>query len=572
MAAPVSITDFKGEIPRRHPRLLPSGFAKRSVNARLTSGRLDGFRRPGLVHTFGADVNTVFRDGSTWLGFTAETHVVRGPVAQERLYYTQVGETPKMRIGSTEYELALPGPAAAPTLTALSAPDPALINQIVFAYTFVTEFDEESAPSPVSAPLDWSPGVDVRVSGFSAPVASRGVDRIRLYRSQISALGITDLYFVAEFAVATTEHDHDLDAEPLQEVLPSNDYDTPPAGMIGLIALHNGMMAAFEGRELYFCEPYKPHAWPVRYRLITDFNIVGLAAFGSTLAILTEGTPYIAQGSAPENMVMERMDSSMPCVSRRGIVDFGYAAAYPSNDGLALITASGVQLVSRNLFSQQGWRALKPAQMVAVNHDGRYAFTYGAEDLPVIDSGTAGTPSDDVMDGGTPGLSPSEFTIHNANGVFLQGAFQSLGFIDLTGEQPFFISTDDEVNIGPVSLYHHERSGDLFMLDPDLRRVWRFDDPNRPLANYAWRTGEMHFPALQNFGAILVESDEESLALGDMNITVQAGNREFSFKPTLNVPTRLPGGFLERKWTISAEGSIPVTLIAMAVSISDFAT
>jgi hypothetical protein len=570
MSAPVTITNFKGEIPRLHPRLLPAGFARRAVNARLTSGRLDPFRRPQVVHVFDDDVTTIFRNGSTWLGFPGEAHVVRGPVAQDRIYWTTLGDTPKMLIAGTEYELALPAPIAAPALEALTTPDPALLNQIIFAYTFVTEFDEESAPSPVSAPLDWSPGVDVRVTGFSAPVASRGVNRIRLYRSQTSALGITDLYFVAEFPIATVTHDHDLAAEPLQEVIPSNDYDPPPAAMAGLTALHNGMLAAFSGRELFFCEPYKPHAWPIKYRLTTDFNIAGLAAFGSTLAVLTEGTPYILQGSAPENMVMERMDSNMPCISSRAIVDFGYAAAYPSNDGLALITPSGVSLASRNLFSQQDWRALRPASMVAVNYDGRYAFTYSGDVLPVINAGTALAPSDDILDGGTPDLTSSDFMIYNGGGVFEQTAFESLGFLDLTGEQPFFIATDNDVNIGPAALYHDDKTGDLFMVGGDLKEVWQFDAPTRPLARYGWCSNEMHFPGFTNFGAILIESDELGLGLGDLTVTVKAGEREFEFTPTLNEPQRLPGGFLERKWMVSVDGTIPVTLIAMAASISDF--
>ena len=572
MAAPISIMNFQGEIPRVHPRLLPPGFAKSAVNTRLTSGRLDGFRRARLTHTFGEDVQTIFRDGDDWYGFPGEAHVVRGPVAQDRLYFTAVGETPKMRIAGTDYELALPAPAAAPMLTALSAADPALLNDVVFAYTFVTEFDEESAPSPVSDPVAWSPGVVVRVEGFSAPVANRGVDRIRIYRSQTSALGVTDLYFVAEFPVATSEYDHDLEAEPIQEVIPSTDYDTPPATMRGLTAMHNGMMSAFSGRDLYFCEPYRPHAWPIRYRLTTDYPIVGLAAFGSTLAILTTGTPYIAQGSAPENMTMERMDSNMPCVSSRGIVDFGYAAAYPSNDGLALITPSGVQLASRNLFSQQDWRALLPKEMVAANYDGRYAFTYGAEALPEIDSGTADEPSDDVLDGGGAVLNGTGAVVYECGAATIQTAFTALGFIDLTGEQPFFIETDASVHVGPVSLYHDEQSGNLFMLNEDKRRVFMFDGAAMPVAPFFWESGELHLSGLQNFGAILIESDEKSLALGDLTVTVKAGAREFALTPTLNVPQRLPGGFLERKWQICVKGVVPVTNISMAVAISDFAT
>src|SRR5665811_1003907 len=79
-------------------------------------------------------------------------------------------------------------------------------------------------------------------------------------------------------------------------------FDPPPSDMIGLIALPNGIMAGFSGNILCFCEPYKPWAWPVRYRLATVYPIVSLGVYGQTLIVTTNGFPYAVRGVRPDSM------------------------------------------------------------------------------------------------------------------------------------------------------------------------------------------------------------------------------------------------------------------------------
>ena len=68
------------------------------------------------------------------------------------------------------------------------------------------------------------------------------------------------------------------------------------------LQMANGMMAGFFGRTVCFCEPYRPHAWPEKYQVTVDSDIVALAAVGTTLFILTKGAPHWAQGSSPDAM------------------------------------------------------------------------------------------------------------------------------------------------------------------------------------------------------------------------------------------------------------------------------
>jgi len=293
----LAISGFKGELPRINPIGLPVEFAQVALNAKVTSGVLQPIRGVKPVHVFTEPMQTAYLNGSNWLGWTSFVDVVPAPVAANRLYVTGDG-TPKMIDGVTEYDLEVPSPASAPTVALASTPDADALQSIYFAYTYVSGFGEESQPSPLSAMLDWSEGVIVNISAMIPAPGGRNLTRIRIYRSQTSATGATGLFFVDEISGASTTYAYDSTVTPsLQELIPSTDYDPPPATLTGITSLPNGMMAAFVGKDLYFSEPYQPHAWPEKYVLTVDFEIVGLAAFGSTIAVLTRGTPYVAQGT-----------------------------------------------------------------------------------------------------------------------------------------------------------------------------------------------------------------------------------------------------------------------------------
>jgi hypothetical protein len=563
----IRIANFKGEIPRVHPRLLPDGFAQKAVNTRLTDGAIDPYRQSRAVHEFATPVETIYKDGPTWLGFAEDVDVVPGPVADNRLYFTGSGN-PKVRAAGVTYELALTAPAAAPTLTPAGTLNPALAEAILYTYTFVTLLDEESAPAPLPATVQWSPGMTVTVSGFSAPASGRGVNRLRIYRSQTSTTGITDLYFVAELPVATTSYVHDLATAPLQEPIQSQDYDPAPAGLRGLTELPNGMMAAFDGKSLRFCEPFRPHAWPLKYELPVNYAIIGLAAFGSTLAVLTNGTPYIVTGSAPENMTMERLETGLPCVSARGVVDLGYAAFYPSHDGLVQITPSGTQIVSRGLFSEKEWKALSPETMFAARLDGKYVFAHLGR---AIDTITGGTPSTDfsafaVFETGGPSPQP-RVTVYSGGDPGRELATRSIGLIDLTGEQPFYVDIISDLEKTPSSLYFQPTEGKLFIL-AGLQTVQEFDDASMPLLALTWKSRRFQMASVQTFGAIWVETEEGRSETNVLTTRVYADGILVAQTTDFNRPMRLPS-VLAQRWEIEIEGTATISAVQMATTIEE---
>lgn len=153
-------------------------------------------------------------------------------------------------------------------------------------------------------------------------------------------------------------------------------YHMPPADMIGLIALPNGMMAGFSGNEMCLSEPWHPHAWPVGYRQTTDYPIVAIGSISTTVVIGTTGTPYTMSGSSPDAMSMDRIDNIWPCLSKRGMVSGDGGVMYPTVGGLAFIGAGGANLMTKPLYTQAEWLPLVPSGFIAALHDSKYYAYY----------------------------------------------------------------------------------------------------------------------------------------------------------------------------------------------------
>lgn len=564
----LAISGFKGELPRINPVALPVEFAQVALNAKLTSGVLQPIRGLKPSHLFPEPVQTAYLNGSSWLGWNTFVDVVPAPVAANRLYVTGDG-TPKMIDGVTEYDLAVPAPATAPTVALAGAADPDNIQSILFAYTYVTGFGEESQPSPLSASLNWSEGVVVNISGMVPAPAGRNLTRIRIYRSQTSATGATGLFFVDEIAGASTSYAYDSTViTSLQELIPSTDYDPPPNDLTGIISLPNGMMAAFVGKDLYFCEPYQPHAWPEKYVLTVDFEIVGLAAFGSTVAVLTRGTPYVAQGTHPDNFVMEKMEANLPCLSRRGIVDLGYAAAYPSADGLVVISASEANMVTRGLFTREQWAALAPGSFTAANYDGLYMFTHTTGDYDVVSGRVQGIDPfpDDRIIGGTPtSVSPTGIR-YNFGTPFTAFGEQRVGSIDVSGQTPYFLPFNI---VQPRAMVTDITTGHLYILESDGMTVSKWDDKDQGAQRLIWRSKKNRLPFPGIFSVVMVRTENQTLTDDKVVVEVFADGRKIHTSNRPNIADKMKSGIRAYDWEIEIQSNVPVVSIKMAASVEE---
>jgi hypothetical protein len=517
---------FTGELPRLHPRLLPENAATAAYDTRLENGALVPLNGTQPVFVMPVVANTIYRRPSgEWLYWVGQINAVDGPVAADRTYLTGNGAPQVLgaRELGQEYSLALPAPTAPLVITPVGVNDSSLAEAVYYTYTLVTILNEESQPAPLSNQITITPNVDVSIVGWNVNTADRGIDRMRIYRSQTDEVGTTDLYLVAELLVdQASPWVHSLTALPLQENIPSAYYDPPPDSLNGITACPNGILAAFSGKDLYFSEPYRPHAWPQKYSLTVDFDIVGLAAIGTAIVVMTKGTPYVAQGSHPETMVLQRIEQNLPCVSARGIVDMGFTVAYPSTEGLVTVGEGGAQLITRSLFTRKQWAALNASTFAAGQHIGRYIAAHQNED----------------------------------------GETQVI-ILDLTGEQPFVIRTKDK----PTAMFFEIGSGTLYLALTDAI-IYEWDVLTQPARAQRWVSRPTIYNEAINFGAILIDTDpQEDERSGVVNVF--ADGQKVATVTNFDAIERLPSGFKARTWHIEVEGSFVVSAIQLATTPSE---
>lgn len=576
MPALLRIHNFAGEIPRMLPRLLQDNYAQEAYHTGLKDGGLTPYRDNQGIQAAPSGTETIYlRSDGTWMTWTVPVNVVPGPVASDRLYITGDGN-PQLWVSGTFYPLALNGPGGSLTAATSSTIDPTLQYTVLYTYTYVTEFDEESAPAPDSGGLLVDDNATVNLTGMWAPPDGRGINRIRIYRSQTGSDGTTTFYFIAEIPSTQLSFDDVIASNPIQEVLPSSNYDAAPAGLSGLVAMPNGIMVGFVGKDIWFCEPWIPSAWPDTYVLTTDYPIVGLGVFGSTLVVMTTANPYIVQGTAPENMTMEKLDVNLACVNARSIVDLGYTIAYAGNEGVVTVDANGARLATKTLMTREQWLTYRPDTMQCAQYDGRYMVAYSYVDL---------------------------------NGVTQQGAMG----IDFSGDQPFLVRTDEQM----TSPYFDKPSGALYFLHASDSVIYRWDSPAEQYKTISWRSKKFVLPGPGNYACILIESVDgpagfstivtnPSIRVSDAVVsdndpavvtgtttatgTPPAGgtNPNIPTNPTMQVtliadgvtkdvvstfdkPVRLKGGYMATVFEVQVNSAVPVTAISLANSPAELA-
>ena len=143
-------------------------------------------------------------------------------------------------------------------------------------------------------------------------------------------------------------------------------------------------MVGFRRNQLCFSAQNRPHAWPVRYRLNTDTDIVGIGNIDATVVIGTQSFPYVASGNDPAAYSMAKFEVPQACVSKRSFAYLtGIGVVFASPDGLIAVSGVGqVRNLTESIFTREQWQALEPESIVAVAHDDVYHFYYGTDTGP----------------------------------------------------------------------------------------------------------------------------------------------------------------------------------------------
>lgn len=331
-----------------------------------------------------------------------------------------------------------------------------------YVYTWYTDWEEESSPSPATTDVAAYDGQKVTVASLpsTAPTGYSGVvTHKRIYRTATSGAGVL-YFFVAEVTLATTSYDDTLTDLDLGEELPSVTYDMPNSGMKGIVNLANGLLAGYFDNQLCFSEPDKPWAWPIEYRKTVSGTVMGIAPLGTSLVVVTDRYPSLVSGQHPDVMTVTRLDVAYPCVAERSVVNVGYGVLYACPDGLALISTAGNDLATRLVHYRDTWREqVMPETIAGAYYNGKY---FGSHD--------------------------------------------TAGFIFEKDDKVGGIYT--RVNFQFTAAHYSFSDGYLYYVDTiDTQQVKRWDDPDGAAGTFDWKSKVFRPPMPTNFGAFRIIAD-----------------------------------------------------------------
>jgi|VirMetMinimDraft_7_1064189.scaffolds.fasta_scaffold03220_5 hypothetical protein len=262
-----------------------------------------------------------------------------------------------------------------------------ILEDRTYVYTYVSAVGEEGPPSKPSQLVQALDGDAVTLTGFDlAPTGFRNIDRIRIYRTNATAVG-TEYQFVKEVTIAQVISDggavDTVSAAELGEVIFSSTWFPPPVGMQGIVGMPNGMMVGFEGKNIYFAEPFQPHAYPPEYDQAVDYEVVALAPFANSVAVLTTGTPYLITGSHPRNANIRPYKINQACMYKESVATANDKVYYASPDGLVEIGVNGARITTNRHVWKKEWADFQPELMVGEFHDDKYYGFFGADNTVI---------------------------------------------------------------------------------------------------------------------------------------------------------------------------------------------
>lgn len=561
----LQFANFVGMKPEINDKLLPQNFALQATNTFTDDGTLNTWRDllfdVNLAKT--GTIKTIYKMVSgTWLQWNSTeaatgVKVARAPIANnssERLIFTgtdapRYTDAAKAIAGggtsypTTSFLLKIPTPTNVLTVTVsqntptgiqfqysiAGTVDDSIGNRIArtYVYTFVTSDGVEGAPSEPSDIAYSNTDEKVTLANFPGmPVGAYDINRYRIYRS----IGTGSYLLVAEVPIITTTYVDTVADSALGGELPSTLWSPPPDTLTGVVAMANGMLAGYVGNDLYFSEPYQAQGWPEDYIKSLDYPITGVASAGNMLFVATQGYPYVAIGSHPSVIQLNKLDSTQSCLSLRSLVDIEQGAMYASIDGLVLLGQGQAQIVTQQVISERFWRQLNPSSMHGYFYRNKYFGFY--------DSGSTGTLT---METGE--------KVPAKGGFIYDHARSALTFTDVTCDAAF----SDKVT---GTLYLVKNVG-------GVNKLYKWDGATTNLT-LTWTSKTMVI-AECNMAAARVDAKRYPVWLkiygdGQLVATQYVTNQEVF---------RLPSGYRARQWQIEVTGDAIVQGVFVATSIRE---
>lgn len=496
------LASFGGMIPAVDQTLLPNMNAAYAENCWLQSGTLDGIRAARLLYTcanpaaqrvYRIPKNQADKDhiaDSYWLEFeNADTYVVESPVANDsfkRRYWAPDPAGPRyntitrIAAGSTPYRLGTPYATVAPNVVATGGSSSTLVSR-AYVFTWVSSMGEEGAPSPpklVNGKSDDTWTVTLTPPA-GADIVNRDITLVRVYRTITSSAGVATYFLLAELAASTTTWVDTITdtAASANSQLQSTGWTPPPDDMKGMLAMPNGMIVGWRGNELWFCEPYRPHAWPAAYTNSLDTKIVGCGVVGSSVIALTEKGAYIATGIHPSAIAVSKVEGAEACLSAGSVVETQDGVYYCSGSGISVITPGGAAIVSRALMTIEQWQTLFKVYNLKMARLGSSFYAFGGTSVNVFEATAFYMPAFEKVD----------------------AAGSRSGYLISTEDQRIAMSllTDPEPS---SSVFNDPWTSEVFVVRNG--KVYNVDLANPIRTPYKWRSKKFQLAAAANLGAM----------------------------------------------------------------------
>lgn len=509
----VRVSPFGGMVPAVDDRLLPDVNGALSEDTWLYDGKAVGIPAPKLLKSLGVNTNKVYRipnnftdsvhlEDSTWMEFPhADTDVLRTQVVDDtfdRFYWVSPNTVPRyaplatikaQAPNVTGYILGIPAPIG--TLVATpSGGASATLKSVSYVQTFVSAYGEEGPPSnPVtlaSVKIDATVTLTLLAADPNDLGVNRNLTKKRIYRTVTSTSGVTTYFFVAEVAIATASYvdnaGTDTDAViSLNAELQSTNWQAPPDDLQGMVSLSNGMVVAFRENEVWFCEPYRMHAWPAQYVLVTEYPIVGLGVANQMLVVLTEGFAYTGSGINPGSVNLVKVPGLLPCLSRGSIVSTTRGVFFAAPLGLAIISSAGVAIATKELIRKDKWAAMVAVNTLRAAQLGDGYFGYGQARFGVFD----------VLGFDTTSFTQQDFG-DSRRGILIDPTSQSVAFNLQTSDIPVAnVQTD-------------AWSGEVFVLSAGALYWMDIGDETQTKRPFTWRSKIYQVAEKKNLQAMKV--------------------------------------------------------------------
>lgn len=406
----IKIDSFGGEAPLFPKEALQLPYAAFAKGCVFDSGELRGFGAPIKRgnHIVPASAKTLSlykpQDIEYLLTFPVRTDVIHNAHAGDqwrRVYWFSENHAPRYGDSTavlsglgpfpgSYYELGVPAPVSQPVIEIIPAKDAEgnVIDHVAlghdpiyrsFTYTYVTDFGEESGPW---LPADGSAvpqhkmyeGDVVKITDM-APLtgnhpAANG--KINVYQTDLAG-GFLRVK-VLPMSESSTEFVNTAVTGPIIRTA----LTMPPvAGMKGACLTSYGYMVGFKDSTVYLSDTYLYHSWPSTYAKPCKHKILRVFPSSQGAFVLTEGGPYLLIGTDPANTQLVQIETDEVCTSASACCDLGGAVAFVSANGLCMLSASGVQLLTEAIFDHLSWSALSLDNCSLVRHMGRILLNTG---------------------------------------------------------------------------------------------------------------------------------------------------------------------------------------------------